>query len=263
MGIKSAVEEAVQNKLATDTALVLAPGVLKSSQAAMQDDIQASHINNMGMMAIENAIEEDKAQYEQQLDELRKASEATTKRLTAAKAEVEKEVNSFRKHLIHTELRAKYAAAFKLTAKFANLTNKFIDKGLQDATYNVEGRAPSKDADVECDAQRVPHFKWSFRISDDHNHNDLHFVGYRKLSSKCLSAKKAVEDVEKDLTELSNANRDIRISIQNLERERRDLQRKLRHEIVSKSSVGAQIEKVIRQGRKPLKQLQLPSRLTK
>ena len=99
---KAAVQEKIESEVVEATAMVVSPEVAKISQTVMQEEIEAGHLKSMGMMAIENAIDEDKSVYETQLDEVRVAVEKKQQALIVANRARDSIIKGFKDQLIRT-----------------------------------------------------------------------------------------------------------------------------------------------------------------
>lgn len=243
------------------TAIAIRHDVSAVSADVMKDEIEAGHLQSIGMMAIENAIDEDKSQYEDQLDEIQTHVNDAQKRLAAKEQEFNKEVERFKKQLKATELRKKLASAHKTLS------------GLSDTTYPLRG-IKEEDGDIETTLKqddkseelkgRAGVIQWSFSVtfsvegSRYGSGESIEFSGTRDLNEKCVKLYIDIEDIKKEISELMECNKSVRIQIQKLERERRDLQRKLRQEVISRSIVAKDINEMLKNTRKAVKQLQLP-----
>lgn len=262
---KDKVADAVEAEVVEGTALAIREDVAKVSQDVMKDEIEASHLQNIGMMAIENAIDEDKAEYEAQLEQIRAAVEVAQEDLKKAQQARDKEIKRFQSQLIRTELRKKRSNALKVLAKLTDLSVPFrIPSDEDEKGFGVSYHEP--DPNAEKSLERAGFIKWEFQLKQEKlsSYRDgVMFSGTRGLSRKCTEALKAVKAAEDEVKKLSALNRDVRIQIQNLEKERRELQRKLRQQIVSKSVVGNEIERMLKASRKKVKALPLPAKYQK
>ena len=253
---KDQVAEAINAEVVGSTALSIRSDVSQVSQDVMKDEIHSTHLNTMGMMAIENAIDEDKESYDAQLDEIRAAMDVATKELKQAETQRDKTITAYQKRLVNTELKRKYAAAVKVLSKLADLSSP-IDVKTEDDIDTCY---------IEAEHGVAAHIKWDFGLGQKGSssyRNTLEFKGTRALSKKCLDTLKAVKTAETGIQELQNINKEVRIQIQNLEKERRTLKRKLRQQIVGGSVVGAEVEKMLKGSRKKIKALPLPAKFRK
>lgn len=271
--MKSSVKDAVEAKIVESTALAVAPKLAESSQLVLQKEMEASHLQSMGQMAIENAIDEDRAAYEGQLDEIRKATEANNKRINTAKAKFEAIVDAALEELKRTELRRMYAKAVASLNKIPNLSALFQVEPDSDDIH-VERRLGVKPAlagarPKPTDAEKenmVGYIGWHIDIESVNHKNNyntpkVRLEGTRSFGKKCEEAFRALKALEKDGVALLEVNREVRLKIQNLERERRELQRKLRQQIVSSSSVAKELDGLLKKNRKAVETLVLPARL--
>ena len=261
---KAAVQENIEKQVVEATAMVVAPRVAEASQLVMREEIEASHLKNMGMMAIENAIDEDKAIYEAQLDEIRLAIDKANGTVNENNKVLDRAVNTFKSQLIRTELRKRQATSLKILNSLAGLDAPFRISTKSDEGIGVGYHAPNAEADKPEEVKGF--FSWQYTVyqgTREYSAPHVCFSGRRNLDKKCVVAISNLDDAKKDVVSLTKLNRDIRMKIQGLERERRELQRKLRHEIVSNSKVGAQFEETLRQSRKKVKALPLPAKFRK
>lgn len=266
---QATVQEKLNEEVAKVTALAVAPEVAKVSQDVMKEEIGATHLTNMGMMAIDNAIDEDKAEYELQLDEIRAAMDKATVTLTGVTKERERTIDGFKEQLIRTELRKKFAASLRALSTLPGLSGEFESPKDPDKCISVE----YNEADSEAKKQlaRDGYFHWKYDVTQSYSSSsyggkstaDVHFAGDRTLSKKCTAAIKTVESAQADVDGLARLNRDVRINIQGLEKEKRKLQRDLRQEVISNSVVGAQFAASLKRGRKKIKMLPLPAKFRK
>lgn len=258
---KANVQGEVERQVVEATAMQISPKVAEAHQERINDEMQAAHLQNIGMMAIQNAIDGDKTEYENQLDEIRGAMEKAQKELSDAGKRRDKTIEQFKARLVRTELRKKAAASLRTLNKLPHLKAEFQDVSDDDidATFN----APDPDGDSPQD--RAGHISWQFSVKQkgDYRRDGVSFAGTRNLSKKCTDALKKVAEAEADVQQLSDLNREVRLQIQRLERERRDLERKLRKEIVSKSMVGQQVEDMLKNSRKKVKSLPMPAKFRK
>ena len=266
---QATVHEKVEDEVAKVTALAVAPEVAKVSQDVMKEEIGATHLTNMGMMAIDNAIDEDKADYEEQLDEIRGAMEKATTTLTGVTKDRERVIDNFKEQLIRTELRKKFAASLRALTQLPGLGGEFESPKDPDKCISVE----YNEADPEAKKQLAKdgYFHWSYDVTQTYKSSSyggsstaaIQFAGDRTLSKKCTGAIKTVESAQADVDGLARLNRDVRITMQGLEKEKRKLQRDLRQRVISNSAVGAAFAETLKRGRKKIKALPLPAKFRK
>jgi hypothetical protein len=264
--VAETVKDKVQEAIAEETALQVVPTVVEASEVVVREEIQASHMKNMGMMAIENELDSDRAEYDSQLDEIRRLVDKTNTSLKKAEEESEREISRFKECLIRTELRKHAAARIKEANRIKDREYDYSLEIENDKSFTVicyeEGSEEAKTA-----IERVPHVTWRYSLCGKNKSGNtgpsIPICGTRKLSKKCLDALKEVSSLQADLVALGKANQEVRISIQKLEQERRTLQRKLRQNILQNSAVGAEISARLKANRKKVKALPVPAKFRK
>lgn len=260
---KAKLADVVESNIVEATAIAIRNDVAGVSQDVMQDEIKASHLQNIGSMAIENAIEEDKAAYELQLDEIQECVDKAKKRLKERQTKFDKAVNRFQTQLVATELRKKRAAVIKTLSSLNDLA-KPLNINSEDGDDDIN-TFHSQDSDGDTLEARAGVVGWNFEIKQGtgYSSSGLDFKGERPLSKKLVGLYKDIEDAKEDIDTLMNANKGVRVQIQKLERERRDLQRKLRSQVISKSIVAKEIDQMLKGSRSKVKALALPANLKK
>lgn len=259
------LKEAVVNNLQQSTALEVSAEVVKLGQDIMQDELQASHLHTIGMMEIDNTIDDDRAVLEERLDELRALNNKHSNKLQELKKALDREIEKAQGRLKRTEVRRNYMAAVKALNRVNHLQEPFEAK---DPDQEITIKVSLPKAEAEDEAEREGYFAWSFSVTTPDNTSryastgsKVHFCGTRSLSKKVLSAHAAVCAAEDKLAQLQRVNIETRKVLQDLEVERKTLQRKLRKQIVGKSAVGKEFRKLIQSGRGKRKLLPIPQDL--
>ena len=265
--INGAVKDKVSETIVEATAIQIAPKLVKASETIMAEEIQANHLRQMGILVIDTETDADKDVYSGQLDEVQHAVGIATGLLREAQGKLAATVASFRKKLIHTELRRSAAESLKSANKIKHLSSKYTIDPEDDNVFTVDFR--DGDADSEDTCKRVPHMAWSYelkmsarRYSSSYSQT-IPCSGVRALNKECKDSLVEVAQCEKEIVNLMALNKSIRDAIQALEIDRRIKRRSLDEAIIKGSVVGSQLQAQFRSKRKRIKALPLPTKYRK
>jgi hypothetical protein len=255
---KQRIMDTVEGDVVEATALAIRSEVSDLSQDVIQDELRLGHLSNMGMMEIQDAVETKRMEYEKQLDEIQEAVNDATTRKTAAHNAFEKEVERFIKRFTNTELRRKIAQAHRRLAALSDLASDF-DKIENQGEPNVNR---SFDVHAESFEERAGHLEWTFEIEQtgsSYSCGNVKFAGKRALNVKSTRAYKKIEEVQDEIKRLMEINAGVRREVQKLDRERREMEIKLRRDVRGKSVVAQEIHKMLKDTMAPVKKLTLPA----
>lgn len=234
---KNKVVEAVEAKVVESTALTVAPTIQKLSQKVVKEEMELAHNQQFATLAINDAIANDKAAYEKQLDSLSKAFSKERTNLEKAETVVTKATESLeRKSLSKTVLPEIKAVHSKVTAiKCLSKKIKMPEKNSISISYC------SPRSDGKSKLEKEGHIGWSVTLSQVSRYDGLSLSGMLPLNKECKDALKEVAKVNAKIGKLKAVDKNVRMAIQDLDREKAQLQRKLDREALNKSITGKEM----------------------
>lgn len=257
----SELKNAVTKQILESTALQVSTEVVKAGQDLMQEELQTSHFLTIGMIEVDNVVDDEREALEDRLDELNKLNTKHNKELNDRKAALAKEIKHTTERLKRTEVRRHYRTAFKALERVPYLDQPFIE-GDPDKEISIDCSLPNPVSEDPTEAEG--YFEWSFNITTEgpsYSRKTLSFAGKRSISKKILKKHEDVRAVEDKLNQLTACNREVRQAMQELERDRERLRRKVRKQAAGKSVVGSEIRKILKAERGNRKLLPIPQGL--
>jgi predicted nucleic acid-binding Zn-ribbon protein len=243
------VMEAVAEQHTAAIATVLGAGLAKVQSEQLAENMAVSHRREYAALAIDSAVDEDKDALEMQLDTLRKATTTHQKELEKNKAALKEASGLAEEDVVKSVVLPHYAKNAAFVNSIPGVKKVLVLTGdYEGDRKKVECNCHLPDPKERTEEKKAGGVFWSYTLRDDTGHRNtiITVEGSRKLPTEVVKLLKERDAIEKKIAEVESYVGNIRLDLQNLERERASLRRKLDRETLNSSATGAELLKAVK-----------------